>query len=85
MIALPGYRAIVDKDDADKAKANLRELNIPEENASVEEHRVIVIGADASAFLVVHETGRSSWVIHARIWFDTDYDGTYPWHALVKG
>ena len=72
MIALPGYAGVVDRDEADRARANLRERNIPEESVEVEEDRVLVIGYNEQYddFLVVRRDGSSVKVARKRVTFD---------------
>lgn len=69
MIPLPGYAAIVDKDEADKARANARELGV-EENVTVEYARVLVIGAAQDRFLCIRSDGKSGWFDRARVTFE---------------
>jgi hypothetical protein len=69
-IPLPGLAAIVDKDEADRLRANARELNV-EGNVEVEADRVVVWGLSSNGhYLCIHRTGKSSWIAMDRIWFD---------------
>lgn len=81
---MPGYRAVVDKDEADRLRANAREVDV-DHNVTVDEAKVIVIGyrAQYDDFIAVHPNGSSDLISRRRLTFDITFDDVYPWHALV--
>lgn len=84
MIRLPGYAAVVDKEAADLARANIREAGV-ERDVKVEEKRAIVIGADEvnRRYLVIMADGKSAFYDFGRVTFALE--GPKGKRVLVEG